>query len=54
MKRILRHAGNMYEIVSFAVNFVNKNKTKERIFHGNGSGFYGDFTLKSDSFYGKL
>lgn len=38
----------MYEIASFAVNFVNKNKTKERIFHGNGSGFYGDFTLTKD------
>lgn len=48
MKKTLKHAGNMYEILRFAINFVSKNKTKERIFHGNGSGFYGDFKLTKD------
>lgn len=48
MKKILKHAGNMYEALKFATIFVSKNKTQERIFHANGSGFYGDFKLIKD------
>lgn len=48
MKKILKHAGNIYTMLSFAISKYNQIKTKERIFHGNGSGFYGDFTLNKD------
>jgi catalase len=48
MKKILKHAGNMYELLNFAVTRYGKVKVKERIFHGNGTGYYGNFTLNKD------
>lgn len=48
MKKILKHAGNMYELLNFAVTRYTQVKVKERIFHGNGTGYYGDFVLNKD------
>jgi len=45
MKKIWKHAGNFYTLLSFAMTKYKQIKTKERIFHANGSGFYGDFIL---------
>lgn len=44
----MKHTGNIYTAVALAEKFTSKNKTKERIFHSNGNGFYGKFTVTDD------
>jgi catalase len=44
----MQHTGNVYPTIALAEQFVSKNKTKERIFHGNGNGFYGNFIVTKD------
>lgn len=48
MKKLIKNAGNMYAIIGFAMSKFNELKLKDRFFHANGSGFYGDFVSTKD------
>ena len=47
IKKTITHLGNMTETNFHAKDYVEK-KPKERLFHANGSGFYGTFTVTND------
>jgi catalase len=48
MKQIIKNAGNLYAVIGFAMSKFSELKQKDRFFHANGSGFYGDFKLTKD------
>lgn len=47
IKKRITHLGSMTETNFHAKDYVEK-KPKERLFHANGSGFYGTFTVTND------
>ena len=48
MKKDIKTTGNMPAIIGFSLSKFNELKTKDRFFHANGSGYYGDFTSTND------
>ena len=48
MKQFIKNAGNPYAVIGFAMSKFNELKHKDRFFHANGSGFYGNFKLTKD------
>ena len=48
MKKLIRAAGNMPAIIGFSLSKFKELKLKDRFFHANGSGYYGDFTSTKD------